>query len=85
MGKWLYAQVVMISRKYFDNKKEIYIYIYIYNFQGQSARLILWFDLNHERLEENFRKRGRYIYKNSIKKILGVMIKNISIICSTNW
>ena len=65
----LYAQVVMIIQKDFDNKKGELKYQY-YNFQGKSARPRLWFDIDHEWLEENFVTREPNFYKKFIKKIL---------------
>ena len=43
----LYAQLVMIHRNDSDNKKEKEN-TEKYNFQGQSARSVRWFDLDHE-------------------------------------
>ena len=61
MEQGLYAQLVMIGQKDPDKKgkgkdQE-------YNFQGQSARPIRWFDLDHEWLEENFSTREPDISK----------------------
>ena len=60
--KGLYAQVVTIRQKDFDNKKEKEK-TKKYNFQGQYARSICWFDLDSEWLEENFRTREPDFYK----------------------
>ena len=49
--KGLYTQVVMIRRKFFDNKKEK-DNTNKYNFHWQSAGSILWSNLYHEWLEE---------------------------------
>ena len=56
MEQGLYAQVIMIRRKDYDNKVEKEK-TNKYNFQGQSARSICWFDLDHQWLEANFRTR----------------------------
>ena len=66
----------MIRQKGLDNKKgnentKKYI------FQGHYARSIRWFDLDHEWLEENFRTREPYLYKNRIKRIRGEDKKHI--------
>ena len=63
----LNAQVVMICRKYLDNKREKEN-TKKYNVQGQSARSIRWFDPDHERLEESFSTREPDLYINFIKK-----------------
>ena len=39
-----------------------------YNFQGQSARSIRWFDLDHECLEGNFSTREPDFYKKTLSK-----------------
>ena len=56
----LYAQVVTICRKESENKKDKEKNKK-YNLQGQSARSIRWFDLDHEWLEENFSTREPYL------------------------
>ena len=40
-----------------------------YNFQGQSAILIRWFDLDQEWSEEKFGTHEPDFYKRSIKKL----------------
>ena len=66
----LYAQVVMICRKQSYNKKGNEK-TNKYNFPGQSAGSIRWFDLDHERLEENCSTHEPGFYKKFIKQILG--------------
>ena len=61
MEQGLYAQVVMIHRRESGDKKEKEK-TKKYNFHGQSARSRCWFDIDHEWLEENFRKREPYFY-----------------------
>ena len=61
----LYAQVVMIQRKNLDDIKEKYK-TNKYNFKGQPARTKHWFDLDHERLKENFTTREPDFYKETI-------------------
>ena len=60
----------MIPQNYSDNKREKEK-TKTYNFQGKSARSILWFDLDHEWLEENFSTREpdlyQEIYQNNIR------------------
>ena len=53
MEQILFAQVVMIHQKDYDNKKEKEK-TKKYNFQRQSTRSICWFDIDHEWLEEKF-------------------------------
>ena len=72
--KGLYAKVVMIRRKDYDNKNEKKK-TKKYNFQGKSTRSIRWFDLDHEWLEKYLRTRETDFYENFIKQILGVMIR----------
>ena len=67
----LNAQVFMIRRKDLDHKKEKEN-TNKYNFQGQSARSILWFDLDHEWLEETFSTSEPDFYENFIKQTLKV-------------
>ena len=67
MKQGLYAQVVVIRRKDLENKKEKEN-TNKYNFQGQSAISRRWFDLDHERLEENFMTRETDLYKTLSKK-----------------
>ena len=61
LGNGLYAQAVMICRRELDDIKEKYK-TKIYNFQGQSARTKHWFDIDHDRLKENFMTREPYFY-----------------------
>ena len=71
MEQRLYAQVVMIFWKDYDDKYEKENKN-IYNFQGKTSRPIQWFDLNHERLEEVFRTHELDFYnKNYIKNNRG--------------
>ena len=53
MENGLYAQVVMILRRESDDKKEK-DKTHKYNFQGQSTRIKLWFEPDHECLKEKF-------------------------------
>ena len=64
----LYAQVVTIRRRESDNENEIEK-IKKYNFQRKSSRSRRWFDLDHERLEENFKTRGPDFYRKLHPKI----------------
>ena len=57
----LCSQVVMIRRRYLDDKKEKEK-TKIYNFHGQPARARRWFDIDHECLKENFRTREPDFY-----------------------
>ena len=66
----LYAQVVMTHQKQSDNKKEKEN-TKKYNFQRQPARSRLWFDIDHEWLEENFMTNGPDFYKFFIKMFQG--------------
>ena len=66
MEQRLYAQVVMIRRKGSDNKKERGK-TKKYNSQGQSARSILWFDIDHKWFEENVSTCETNFYKIFIK------------------
>ena len=50
MEQGLCEKVFMIRRKGLDFKKKLKTKKY--NFQGNSARLIHWFDIDHECLEE---------------------------------
>ena len=68
----LYAQVVMIHKKDSDNKNEKEK-TKIYNFQGQSARSICWFDLDHEWLEETFKTSEPDLYEELHQNMLGGM------------
>ena len=71
MEQGLYAQLVIISRKYYDNKK-VKEKTKKYNFQRKSAKSIRWFDLDHEWLEENVRTHESYYHGLfSIKNKLG--------------
>ena len=56
MEQVLYAQLFMILKKYLDNKNK-----------KETARSKLWFDLDHEQLEEIFSKSEPEFYKNFIK------------------
>ena len=58
--------VVMICRKDLDNKIEK-DNTNKYHFQGQSARSMHWFDLDHEWLEEMFCTREPDFYTNIYK------------------
>ena len=58
----------MICRKDFENKKEKEN-TRIYNFQGQYSGSILWFDIDHEWLEEYFRTHELDFYKKLYKKL----------------
>ena len=60
----LYSQVVMIRQNGLDNKKEK-DNTKKYKFQGQSTRSILWFNLNHEWLEENIYAGTKVLLKTS--------------------
>ena len=64
--------MVIVRQKYSDNKKEKEKENK-YNFQGQSARSICWFDLDHLWLEEDFRTSEPDFKKNFIKQILVIM------------
>ena len=80
----LYAQVVMISRKGFYNKKQNENKNK-YNYQVKSKRSICWFNLDHEWLEENFRAREPDFYKKLYQTNIWGQETKKSIICSTNW
>ena len=54
MGQGLYAQVVVILRRESDDKRGKKTNKC--NFQGQSARSRRWCNLDHDWLEETFRK-----------------------------
>ena len=62
MHKWSRSvkRILRIKIKGKDKKK--------YNFQGQSAISILWFDFDHEWLEENFKTHESAFYKKLYQK-----------------
>ena len=57
----------MILRKESENRKEREK-TKKYNFQGQAARSRRLFDIDHERLEENFRTCESDFYKKTVSK-----------------
>ena len=67
----LYAQVIMLRQKYLKfvatgkNKNEAK-----FKFQGQSARLQRWFDLDFDCIEVNFTTREPNIYKKFFKSMM---------------
>ena len=66
MEPGLYAQVVMIRQKYLDHKKDKEI-IKKYKSQGQSAKSIRWFDIDHKWLEKSITQG--FFLKNNLSKI----------------
>ena len=68
MEQGLCAQVVMIRRWESDDKKEKEK-VKKYDFQGQLSGSRRWFDLDHDWLEEYFRKRKQISVKTVSNKI----------------
>ena len=79
MRKWSWSVkriwIIMIIK---ENTKK-------YNFQGQSSRSILCFDIDHEWSEENLVHVNRISVKILSNKYYISRDKNISIIWSANW
>ena len=68
MEQGLYAQVVMICRKYYHNKKEKGEDKKI---QGQSEISIHQFDLDHKWSDDNFKTWKTDLYRTILNKYYG--------------